>query len=239
MRMRGQAFSKECKNRGFIQCGKSYMRVIGDGVFQHILLGFKERLHTSAPGYSQNHRYEPRILIYLKSMYAQYDDLYISIDYTTGFSLTIPQLLDKQDAAFMGTAAEMERMLSEGLDILDMITTQNQIIEYLEPLVNDNRDHQRYSTQLYDMYLYCGEFYKARIAIETEFAENFFTIMSNCKTAPNLFSEKKRKYLDCAESYHERYMLTFPVQYDAVKDRLQNNYKVNFCRLRALGIQLG
>ena len=110
-----QAFSKECKKRGFIKCGKSYMRVVGDGVFQHILPGFKERLHSSAPGYSQNHRYEPRILIYIKSMYARYDDLYVSIDSTTGFSLTIPQLLDKQDAPFMGAVTEMERMLMRGL----------------------------------------------------------------------------------------------------------------------------
>ena len=124
-----QAFSKECKKRGFIKCGKSYMRVVGDGVFQHILPGFKERLHSSAPGYSQNHRYEPRILIYIKSMYARYDDLYVSIDSTTGFSLTVPQLLDKQDAPFMGAVTEMERMLNEGLDILDAITGQHQIIE--------------------------------------------------------------------------------------------------------------
>ncbi len=240
MRMREQALSNACKNRGFTQCGKSYMRVVGDGVFQHILLGFKERLHTSAPGYSQFHRFEPRILIYLKSMYTRYDDLYISIDHTTGFSLTVPQFLDKQDAAFMGAAAEMERMLNEGLDILDRITSQHQIIEYLEPLVNGEKDVvPRYSTQLYDMYLYCEEFYKARMAIQTEFAENYFSNMSTSKRDPGQFTEKMNRFLDRAESYYERDRLTFPVHYEAAKARLQNNYEVNSCRLKELGIQQG
>ena len=238
--MREQAFSRECKNRGFIRCGKSYMRVVGDGVFQHILLGFKERLHSSAPGYSQNHRYEPRILIFLKSMYAQYDSLYISIDCTTGFSLTVPQLLDKQDAAFMGAAAERERMLIEGLDVLDTITSQQQIIEYLEPLVyNESEGQQLYSTQLYDVYLYCENFYKARMAIQTEFAQNYFANMSTRKRDPDRFAEKMRRFLDRDESYYGRYMLTFPVQYGAAKVRLQNNYEVNSCRLRKLGIHHG
>ena len=233
-----QAFSKECKKRGFIKCGKSYMRVVGDGVFQHILPGFKERLHSSAPGYSQNHRYEPRILIYIKSMYARYDDLYVSIDSTTGFSLTVPQLLDKQDAPFMGAVTEMERMLNEGLDILDAITGQHQIIEYLEPLTyNTHEGQQIYSTQLYDLYLYCEEFYKARMAIETEFAENYFANMCNYKRDPERFGEKMQRFLDRRESYYEQYMLTYPVQYDALKNRLQKNYEVNSYRLRVLGIE--
>lgn len=233
-----QAFSKECENRGFIKCGKSYMRVVGDGVFQHILLGFKERLHSSAPGYSQNHRYEPRILIYLKSMYTRYNDLYISIDSTTGFSLTVPQLLDKQDTPFMGAALEMEQMLNAGLDVLDTITSQRQIIELLEPLTYDKREGQLcYSTQLYDIYLYCEEFYKARIAIETEFAQNYFANISNCKRDPNRFAEKMHSFLDRVESYYERDNLTFPVHYDAAKDRLQHNYVVNSRRLEELGIQ--
>lgn len=233
-----QAFSKECKKRGFIKCGKSYMRVVGDGVFQHILPGFKERLHSSAPGYSQNHRYEPRILIYIKSMYARYDDLYVSIDSTTGFSLTVPQLLDKQDAPFMGAAPEMERMLNEGLDILDTITSQHQIIEYLEPLTYDKAEGQQYySTQLFDMYLYCEEFYKARMAIETEFAQNYFANIGNCKRDPNRFSEKMQTFLNRVESYYELDSLTFPAHYDAAKDRLQHNYEVNSRRLIELGIQ--
>lgn len=238
MCMREQFFSKACINRGFIQCEKSYMRVVGDGVFQHILLGPKERLHSSAPGYSQNHRYESRIRVFLKSMYARYDDLYICIDRTTGFSLTVPRLLDKQDTPFMGKAEEMERMLNEGLDILDMITTQHQIIEYLEPLVNDNLYCQRYSTQLYDVYLYCEEFYKARIAIETEFAENYFANLSNCKIDSERFYGKMQQFLDRDESYYEQYMLTFPAQYGAVKDRLQKNHEVNSRRLRDLGVHL-
>lgn len=236
--MNTYAFSKECKKRGFTQCGKSYVRVIGDGVFQHILLGFKERLHSSAPGYSQKCRYEPRILIYLKSMYAQYDGRFISIDHTTGISLTVPQLLDKQDAAFMGASAEMERMLSEGLDILDTITEQHQIIEYLEPFGYDKREnYQNYSTQLYDTYLYCEEFYKARMAVQTEFAQNYFAIMSNCKTCPDLFSGKLQHFQNGVESYYEQYMLTFPVHYDAAKRRLQNNFEVNSMRLKELGIE--
>ena len=240
MRMRDQAFSKECKKRGFIRCGKSYMRVVGDGVFQHILLGFKERLDPSAPGYSQIHRYEPRILIFLKSMYARYDERYISIDRTTGFSLTVPQLLDKQDAAFMGSAPELERMLNEGLDILDTITAQHQIIEYLESKTYDEREGQQlYSTQLYDMYLYCEEFYKARMAIKTEFAKNYFANMCNCKIDPERFSEKMRSFLDRDESYYERYILAFPAHHASVKDRLQNNYEVNSRRLKELGIKLG
>lgn len=238
--MREYTFSKECEKRGFFRYGKSYIRVVGDGVFQHILPGFKERLHSSAPGYSPKHRYEPRILIYLKSMYAQYDDLYISIDCATGFSLSVPQLLDKKDVAFMGSAVEQERMLNEGLDVLDMITSQHQIIEYLEPLVFDECEgKQHYSTQLYDVYLYCEEFYKARMAIETEFAENYFANMSNCKADPGRFLGKTRHFLDHDESYYERYMLTFPAQYAAAKNRLQNNYEVNSCWLRELGFQLG
>ena len=214
------------------------MRVVGDGVFQHILPGFKERLHSSAPGYSQNHRYEPRILIYIKSMYARYDDLYVSIDSTTGFSLTVPQLLDKQDAPFMGAVTEMERMLNEGLDILDTITSQHQIIEYLEPLTYDKAEGQQYySTQLYDMYLYCEEFYKARMAIETEFAQNYFANIGNCKRDPNRFSEKMQTFLNRVESYYELDSLTFPAHYDAAKDRLQHNYEVNSRRLIELGIQ--
>ena len=237
--MREQVFSEACKDRGFTQCGKSYMRVIGDGVFQHILPDFKERLHSSAPGYSQKHRYEPRILIYIKSMYARYDDLYISIDQTTGFSLNIPRLLDRKDAAFMGATVEMERMLNEGLDVLDTITSQNQIIEIMDQLVNgENIDGPRYSTQLYDIYLYCGEFYKARLAIETEFSENFFTNLGNCKRHPGLFTKKMAQFLDSMETYYEQYMLTFPVQYDAVKVRLEKNYKINLYRLKELGIEL-
>lgn len=233
-----QAFFKECEIRGFTRYGKSYMRLVGDGVFQHILLGSKERLHFSAPGYSQNHRYEPRILIYLKSVYARYDDLYVSIDSATGFSLTVPQLLDKQDAPFMGAAPEMERILNDGLDILDAITEQHQIIEYLEPLTYDKRESQQlFSTQLYDMYLYCGDFYKARLAIETEFAENYFANMSNCMRDPERFSEKMQRFLDRKEDYYERYMLTFPVHYDAAKKRVQDNYEVNSLRLQELGIQ--
>ena len=233
-----QAFSKECKKRGFVKCGKSYMRVIGDGVFQHILLGFKERLDSSAPGYTQYHRYEPRILIYLKSMYARYDDVFVSIDHTTGFSLNIPELLDKQDTPFMGAAPEMERMLNEGLDILDTITSQHQIIEYLEPLTYDKAEGQQYySTQLYDMYLYCEEFYKARMAIETEFAQNYFANIGNYKRNPNLFSEKMQTFLNRVESYYELDRLTFPAHYDAAKDRLQHNYEVNSRRLIELGIQ--
>ena len=233
-----QVFSKECEMRGFTRYGKSYMRVVGDGVFQHILLGFKERLHSSAPVYSQNHRYEPRILIYLKSMYARYDDVYVSIDSTTSFSLTVPQLLDKQDAPFIGAAPEMERMLNEGLDILDTITSQNQIIEYLEPLTYNKAENQQcYSTQLYDMYLYCEEFYKARMAIETEFAQNYFANMRNCKMDPNRFAEQMRRFQAHVESYYERDNLTFPIHYDAAKDRLRHNYEVNSRRLIELGIQ--
>lgn len=233
-----QAFSKDCEKRGFVKCGKSYMRVVGDGVFQHILLGTKERLHFSAPGYTQNHRYEPRILIYLKSIYARFDDLYVGIDSTTGFSLTVPQLLDKQDAPFMGAVPEMERMRNEGLDILDTITTQHQIIEHLEPLTYDKHEGQQYySTQLYDIYLYCEEFYKARMAVETEFAQNYFANISNYKRDSNRFSVKMQSFLDCVESYYERDNLTFPVHYDAAKCRLQHNYEANSHRLEELGIQ--
>lgn len=240
MRMRVQAFFKECEKRGFTRCGKSYIRVVGDGVFQHVLLGFKEHLDPSAPGYSQTHRFEQRILVFLKSMYARYDDLYISIDHTTGFSLTVPQLLDRRDAAFMGTATEMERMMNEGLNILDMITTQHQIIDYLESLVYDECEcQQHYSSQLYDMYLYCGEFYKARMAVETEFAENYFANITNCRIDPDRFFEKKSRFLDRVESYYELYMLTFPIQYNAVKERLQNNYEVNSRRLKELGVIFG
>lgn len=237
MHMRKEIFSKECKNRGFIQCGESYIRVVGDGVFQRILLGFKECLDPSAPGYSQKHRYESRILIFLKSMYARYDDLYVGIDRSTGFSLTVPQLLDKRDAAFMGAAVELERMLNEGLDILDTITAQHHIIEYLEPLTYyESEGQQHYSTQLYDVYLFCEEFYKARMAIETEFAENYFANMTNCIIDSDRFSEKMRRFLDRDESYYERYMLAFPVQYDVARNRLQNNYEINSCRLRELGV---
>ena len=237
--MKERALANACKERGFTKCGKSYMRVIGNGVFQHISFGVKERLHTEAPGYSQFHRFEPRILIFLKSMYAQYDDLYISIDSTPGFSFTVPRLLDKHDTPFMGTTVEMERLLNEGLDVLDLITEQDQIVEYLEPLMNEeNSEGPRYSTQLYDIYLYCEEFYKARMAIQTEFAENYFSTMSTCKVNPGQFTEKMNRLLNCAESYYERDRLTFPVHYEAAKARLQNNYEVNSCRLRELGIQL-
>lgn len=239
MSMSERILSKECKKRGFIQRGKSYMRVTGDGIFQHVLCGFKERLHSTAPQYSRYHRYEPRTLIYLKSMYAQYDELLISIDHTTGFSLTVPQLLDKQKTAFMGASLETERMLNEGLDILDTITEQHQIIEYLEPFQYDKRENrQGYSTQLYDTYLYCEEFYKARMAIQTEFAQTYFAIMSNCKTCPDLFSGKLQHFQNGAESYYERYMLTFPVHYDAAKDRLQKNFEVNSKRLEEIGVLL-
>lgn len=240
MCMREQALSNACKDRGFTQCGKSYMRVVGNGVFQHILLGFKERLHTEAPGYSQFHRYEPRILIFLKSMYARYDDLYISIDHTTGFSLTVPRLLNKRDTPFMGATVEMEQMLNEGMDILDQITEQHQIVEFLEPLMNgENSESPRYSTQLYDIYLYCEEFYKARMAIQTEFAENYFSSMSTCKIDPGVFTEKMNRMLNRAESYYERDRLTFPAHYEAAKARLQNNYELNSRRLTELGIQHG
>lgn len=233
-----QAFSKECENRGFIRCGKSYMRIIGDGVFQHILLGVKEHLHSSAPGYSQFHRYEPRILIYLKSMYARYDGLNIGIDNTTGFALTVPQLLDKQDASFMGATAEMERMLNEGLDLLDEITSQHQIIEYLEPQTYDKCEGQQgYSTQLYDVYLYCEEFYKARMAIQTEFARNYFAHMSNCERDPARFAEEMRQFQDRAASYYERDRLTFPVHHNAAKARLRENFEINSRRLKELAIQ--
>lgn len=238
MRMSERILTKELKKRGYIQRGKSYMRVVGDGVFQHILLGFKERLHTSSPGHSLTHRYEPRILIYLKSMYALYDGSYIGIDCTNGFSLTVPELLDKQGAPFMGASGELERMLNEGLDVLDRITTQHQIIECLEPLMIVKYEEPRYSTQLYDMYLYQEEFYKARMAIATEFAENYFANMSNLKRHPDLFSEKMHRFLAHAEEYWEQYELTWPVQYDESKNRLQNNFAVNSNRLKALGIPL-
>ena len=139
----------------------------------------------------------------------------------------------------MGTTVEMERLLNEGLDVLDLITEQDQIVEYLEPLMNEeNSEGPRYSTQLYDIYLYCEEFYKARMAIQTEFAENYFSTMSTCKVNPGQFTEKMNRLLNCAESYYERDRLTFPVHYEAAKARLQNNYEVNSCRLRELGIQL-
>ena len=236
MHMRKQVFYKECEKRGFTTYGKSYMRVLGDGVYQHILTGFKERLHSSAPSYSQNHRHEPRVFIFIKSMYAQYDGLYINIDHTTGFSLTVPQLLNKQETAFMGAEVETEQLLDEGLDFLDAITEQRQIIEHLEPLMNNANDGPVYSTQLYDIYLYCEEFYKARMAIETEFAENYFAAMSNRRRTPELFSDKMRCFLDYDELYYNRYMLTFPMQYDAAKIRLQRNYEINTCRLKELGI---
>lgn len=229
-------FSKECKQRGFVKKGKSYMRTVGDGVFQHILTGFKEHLDPSAPGYSGSHRYEPRIYIYLKSMYAQYDGLYISIDNTTGFSLAVSELVNKQKTVFMGTDAEMEKMLHEGLDILDTITTQHQIIEYLEQKTYYKCDGQHYSTQLYDIYLYSNEFYKARMSIETEFAENYFSIMSLCQRDPDRFYGKMCQFQELEKSYYERFMLTFPVQRDEVKKRLQSNYKANSCRLKDLGI---
>ena len=138
----------------------------------------------------------------------------------------------------MGAAPEMERMLNEGLDILDTITSQHQIIEYLELLTYDKAECQQYySTQLYDMYLYCEEFYKARMAIETEFAQNYFANIGNYKRDPNLFSEKMQTFLNRVESYYELDSLTFPAHYDAAKDRLQHNYEVNSRRLIELGIQ--
>jgi hypothetical protein len=226
-----RVISKELQERGFSKHGKSYLRVVGDGVFQHVLLGFKERLHFSAPGYSHTHRYEPRILVYLKSMYARYDDVYVSIDSTIGFRLSVPELLDKKDADFLGAAPEVERMINEGLNHLDAITTQKQIIEHLEPLEYiESEKRQRYSTQLYDMYLYCEEFYKARMAIETEFTHNYFACMSENDTT--WFSEQ------LCRSYYERYMLTFPVYQEAARERLQRNYEINSCRLRNIGIKI-
>ena len=232
-----QAFSRACTLRGYTQCGKSYMRVVGDGVFQHIFLGLKERLHPSAPGYSPVHRLEPILLIYLKSMYARYDGLYVGIDSEIGFSLTVPQLLDKQDAPFLGTAPERERMLAEGLDILDTITSQHQIIEYLEPLTYDKREGQQYySTQLYDLYLYCEEFYKARTAVQSEFSSNYFTNKINFQRDPQGYSEKMRRFQDQEASYLERYLLTYPVHSDAAKRRLRDNFEINSRRLKELGI---
>ena len=224
---------KECKNRGFIQRKKSYMRVIGDGVFQHILFGFKERLDPSAPGYSRTHRFEPRILIYLKSLYAQYEGRCVSIDSTIGHRFAPPEFIDKQSACFMGAEPELERMLNEGLDILDGITSQQHIIEHLEPITV--KESVRYSAELYDVYLYCEEFFKARMAIETTFSHNYFAITGNYKRDPNRFSERMRTFL-ADESYYERYTLTAPVNYDAAKNRLKQNYEVNSRRLREIGI---
>ena len=237
MQISSNTLSKECKKRGFVRCGKSYIRVVGDGVFQRVLLGFKERLHSSSPRYSRTHRYEPMTLIYLKSMYARYDGFDVSIDQSPGFPLNVPMLLDKRMAPFMGATEDQERMLNEGFDLLDLITTQQQIIEHLEPLTYSYSDgRQIYSTQLYDMYLYCEEFYKAEMAIEREFTQNFFSHISKCKRNPELFSEGMQQFLDHAELYYEKALLTYPVHYDAMKARLQSNYEINFIRLKELGI---
>lgn len=226
--MNYREFSRECQNRGFIKKGDSFYRCIGDGVFQHLYMGEKEKLPIDHVRWSPSHRYERSIAVHMKSMYASYEGPYKGIDSIYGLRWSVDELLGSYTFRFAGAEEAFERMCAEGFQVLDGIVSQQDLEAFLTERYNPDKTEPRYSIQFYDIYLFCGLLYKARMAVMTDFAVKCFMLHTRNRIDPALSEEVKK--------YNDLYFLTWPKYSDAARQRLRENYERNAERLRRIGV---
>lgn len=243
-------FAKECSGHGFVRNGDSFYRCIGDGVFQMIYVGEKEKLMPDHPLYSPSHRYERDVAVYLKSIYGSYPD---GIESTSYFSLSVKELDGTygRPRRFDGSSAQFEKMCAEGFLHLDAIDTQKELEKFLFDWYNPEKEELRFNIATYDLSLYCGEYYKARMAVETLFASNCFGLFNNYERSKALspngigFTDMQTQSLENyvfqnagLEEYQYLYALAWPrsVYREQREKRLTDNRARNLARLKELGV---
>lgn len=248
-------FAKECVSRGFQRNGDSFYRCIGDGVFQMLYIGTKNKLLPDHPLYSKTHRFERGIQIYLKTVYGMYqNEDGKNIDDPLGLFLHVHELDGVRGYhRFEGESAEYERMCAVGFDILDTLDTQVRLEKFLFNCLNPNKNELEYEYQLFELFLRCGEDYKARMAVETLLAQNCFAQIGNYrdwKTGAAYFPEDQQirensvqEYMTNRlssrfEQYYERHCLTGSANRERAEEWLENNKARNIVRLRELGIDV-
>lgn len=220
-------FCHECVIRGFAKKGDSFYRCVGDGVFQQIFVGEKEKLPNDHPRRTPTHKFERTVIVFLKSMYGAYEGLFEGIESTLGFHLSVDRLLGNSADRFEGAEEEYEKMCTEGFQVLDTITSQNILAEFLTDRSNPDQAEMRYEIQFFDIYLSCGNYYQARMAVMTHFASNCFARYTKDATCLSQ---------DEVKAYSTLYNLTWPLHSDAAKKRLSKNLAQNKARLEKSGL---
>lgn len=247
--MTSRDFSKLCKEKGFFKAGDSYYRCIGEGIFQHIFIGEKDKLLADQAMYSPFHRYERTIKIYVRSMYDDYSQSSEKIASALGPYVSVYSLIgENEPTRFEGWDKVSDYMRDYGFPVLDLLKTQAALMQHASSWYK-----QGHSLALFETYLFCGEYDRAASALEKAFAESWFSLLLACQHAECSQGQKKQITIDCSPNvgihglaeklnhapfFLEKYRLTKPMNQKDAKEYLSKNYQRNMVYLQQLGLPI-
>lgn len=227
-----KSFSKICLDHHFKRDGDKFCRIVGDGVFQMIYIGSKEKFRADHPLYTATHRYDRCVVVYIKSMYSECEPDGSNIDDLCGYSFQVHNMQGVHNYRFEGSSYEYDWMAQYGFNILNQIDTQEKLEDYLFHQMNNsvNEDETNYDYRLFDIFLRCGHYYMARMAVAQLYAHNCLVSYGCGKSEEEILKETNMS------KFSQRYMITWPRYREAVSDRLKSNYSKNMQRVAWLGL---
>ena len=164
-------FGKMCIKRGFMRrAARFYVRCIGDGIYQTIYTGFKKYVHPESPSYSPEKRKSYYISIGLHSLYShQEEDVFASTKDAGGYTPADLNQKSKYSGIFHGIEADYDYMENNGFDVLDSITTQEQLLKWWDMIQVIDTGCRIHDLQLVEPLLLCGKLDDAQNEISTSF----------------------------------------------------------------------
>lgn len=157
-------FSELCKARGFSKKGKAFSRCIGDGIYQNITYTEKYYIDTDSPEYSDANRKSPSISFGCWSMYSDiYPEQFTPFGREHSGLLSPEMIIGKNPKNyFKGFGSQYKIMVEQGLDLLDSITTQEQLLSVTYKLISvQYGDSFPHMSELAIPHIICGERNKA------------------------------------------------------------------------------
>lgn len=120
-------FADMCVERGFSKHRKVFTRCVGDGVIQNITISQKCYVDPHSSEYSSETRKAPIISFWCGSMYSNYPDKWFNDRRYLGWYYP-ENIMGIRNISFQGFKNQFEIMQVKGFDLLDSITTQEQLV---------------------------------------------------------------------------------------------------------------
>ncbi len=167
-------FSKACRERGFSRLSpRLYVRVYGDGLYQTICTGHKKYMDPWSPYYSSTQRKSYRITIGIHSMYCEWPEYFFQPG-KLGGSYSPREILERkrEKGPFQGIWPEYELMETGGLDALDNIRTQEDMVALHEAVKQVQGGDRVHDLSLTYSYFLMGNLKEAEIEISRHFIQS-------------------------------------------------------------------
>ena len=240
-------FSKMCRQRGFSQKGKVFLRCVGDGILQIITTSGREYIWPTSPEYSSDHRKSNYIGIDMCSMYSVVPSYFYQFEEHIA-RYRPDYILGERGAFFMGIQHEYQIMMEKGFDFLDSIKTQQQLLDAIlsweviqssrpgipgEPIFNN--------TRLCAPFLICGDYLSAlhRLCGAGFYAWSHFLDNNKALRTPEKMELYLQKELEFEREMQESVELINPIlgrNKEKLKFLLGSYFQNNFSLAKENGV---